>query len=307
MTSAAVRIGALAVTLFLGAVCGAGVAGRSADPIETVTSVVSSVGGQTTVVSTATEAVEGATSGDAGPLGTTGLREARKVRTAFDRLPLRFEVLLERIEAGRAVRPNIRRLERALEAAPTRLRARILRLVRAEMRQLERGGLTPVERARRQRLRLVTSALRGADAGSASGRSVLPGSSGDPATASSGREAPTTESSGGGRPFAGGSTRSSSHGRDGDGGGEDRDVGGFGSRVDLPPAWESQVQVGLYVALFALIVVGLVALLLAAASPRAVPAGRLRRFVRASRVDLTVTGLATLIVALVLFLQSSSL
>jgi hypothetical protein len=297
MTSAAWRIGALAVTLLLGAVCGAGVAGRSADPIETVTSVVSSVSGQTTVVSTATEAVEGATSGG-GPLGATALREARKFRTAFDRLPLRFEVLLERIEAGRAVRSNIRRLERALEAAPARLRARMLRLVRAEMRRLKRGGLTPVERARLQRLRLVAAALTGADArGNATGSSVLPGSSGDPAT----------RSPGGSRPFAGGGSRSSSHEKGGNRGGEDRDVGGFGSRVDLPPAWESQVQLGLYIALLALIVVGLAALLLAAASPRAVPAGRVRRFVRASRVDLTVTGLATLIVALVLFLQSSSL
>ncbi|HSJ93222.1 MAG TPA: hypothetical protein VK896_04230, partial [Gaiellaceae bacterium] len=87
-------------------------------------------------------------------------------RTRFDRLPPRFERLLERILGGRDVAANLRRLQAALADRPD-LRARILRLVRAEIAKLERGGVTPAEERRIDRLRRVEAALEPPPAGSA--------------------------------------------------------------------------------------------------------------------------------------------
>jgi hypothetical protein len=75
-------------------------------------------------------------------------------------LPRRLETLLERIELGRHVRANLRRLEHELAFASPALRIRILRLVRAEIRRLRAKGTTAAERSRIERLRRVTKFLR---------------------------------------------------------------------------------------------------------------------------------------------------
>jgi hypothetical protein len=106
-------------------------------------------------------------SGSSGGSARAGSREgarsgsrAARHRTRFDRLPRRFETLLERIEFGRNVRANIRRLEHLLASASPALRARVLRLLRAEIRRLRADGVTRAERARIERLQLTARALR---------------------------------------------------------------------------------------------------------------------------------------------------
>lgn len=81
--------------------------------------------------------------------------------TRFDRLPRRYERLLERIESGRRVEANMRRLRALLASASPELRARILRLIRREIARLERGGLTRREQAAVDRLEAVRSSLEG--------------------------------------------------------------------------------------------------------------------------------------------------
>jgi hypothetical protein len=293
------------VTLLLGVASGIA-ATKGSTQIGSVTSVVSSVVDQTTVVSgivsttpePVNDAVPSGSGGTpaAGGGGHSAALRGPRLETTFDRLPRRLEVLLERIEMGQNVRANLRRLERALEAASPRLSARILRLVRAEARRLERGGLTRVQRPRLKRLRLVVAALtRPGGTANASGSAALPGQLGDrPGHISSGQGAPNSTSPSGSRPFTGSGAPSSSPSKAGDSGG-DRDVGGFGSRFDLPPDWESGVEVSFYAALFAVLALGLIALLLAAVPPEAMPARRLRSFARTSRLALGMTGAATLI------------
>jgi hypothetical protein len=298
-----VRIAALVVTALLGVASGIA-ATEGNTPIDSVTSVVSSLGGQTTVVSgivsTSSEAVGGAaSSGTSGSSATgagggkTAPLAASVIKTTFDRLPRRFEVLLERIELGQKVWANMQRLERVLEAARPSLRARVLRLVRTEIRRLERGGLMPVQRPWLNRLRRVVTALTQPDGATAnaSDDAALPGPLGDrPADISSGQGTPNSTSPGSPQPFTGSGSPSSADGLNGG----DRDVGGFGSRLDLPPDWESGVEFGVYAALFAVLALGLIAVLLAAVPPDTLP-GRLRRFAQTSRLALGVTGAATLI------------
>jgi hypothetical protein len=187
------------MALLLGGISsGAAVAGTS-DPIGTITSAVSTVLGQTTVASnlvgTATSAT-GETSGsasgsladvtsalsgsgtesstDSGPSTSRDSQSSRRAsasnpgspRTRFDRLPRRYEILLERIEFGHHVRANVDRLRALLASASPEFRARLLRLIRAEIRRLQRGGLTPRERAAVRRLRFLAEIVRGAPAGS---------------------------------------------------------------------------------------------------------------------------------------------
>ena len=66
-------------------------------------------------------------------------------------MPRRAEVLLERIELGRNVRANLRRLEALLRRSPD-LRTEVARALRAEMARLRKGGLTHVERRQLRRL-----------------------------------------------------------------------------------------------------------------------------------------------------------
>lgn len=79
--------------------------------------------------------------------------------TRFDRLPPRLERLLERIELGRNLRANLRRLEQVLASASARERARLLRLLNAEIRRLRADGVSATERRRIDRLVRAREAL----------------------------------------------------------------------------------------------------------------------------------------------------
>ena len=171
-------------------------AGVQLDPIGTVTSAISTIASQTTVVSELTGSATSATSGSgatdavsgavgASGSGTTNVNSSgadggsrstssgdassgsatdsnpRSPHTRFDRLPRRYETLLERIESGRNVRANIARLRALLASASPQLRARVMRLIRLEIRRLERGGLTRGERAAVRRLGGLLTMLQG--------------------------------------------------------------------------------------------------------------------------------------------------
>jgi hypothetical protein len=163
------------------------------DPIGTVTSVVSTLTSQTTVASgltdsassdsaagtidSAVESTDAATgsslfadsqtasgsspdggggSSSTASGGSTGSAKASNPgspHTRFDRLPRRYETLLERIETGRHLRASIARLRALLASASPQFRARILRFIRLEIARLERGGLSRSERAAVARLR----------------------------------------------------------------------------------------------------------------------------------------------------------
>ena len=82
--------------------------------------------------------------------------------TRFDRLPPRYEKLLERIESGRHVRASVARLRALFASASPELRARIMRVVRMELRRLEKGGLTRREHAAAERLRKLLPMSGGA-------------------------------------------------------------------------------------------------------------------------------------------------
>lgn len=298
----AASIGALVVSGLLGVASGVTLAGKNVDQIGTVTSLVSSVVGQTTVVSgvvsTATEPVDQASSNGAGGEQARSAR-ATRIRTMFDRLPRRLEILLERIEMGQKLRTSSRRLERALAAASPRLRARVLRLVRGELRRLERGGITGLERGRVKRLRRVANALAqpGGLAQYGSGTSTLPDRPAvSPTGAPSGQEAPASRSPSGSRPLTGSAARSSPPSR----GGEHGEDGGG---LNLPRDWEPQIPFGLFVLLLVLLPLALLALFLAALVPERSPRGRLRGFLRESRIALVVTvGITLGAAVLVLFL-----
>jgi len=196
MRAAAIRV-LLFVVLALGGVSsGAAVAGVQLDPVGTVTSAISTIASQTTVVSDLTGSATSGASGSgatdlvsgSGVLSGSGTTDAtssgadggsgsasggdassrsatasnpRSPHTRFDRLPRRYETLLERIESGRHVRANIARLRALLASASPQLRARVIRLIRLEIRRLERGGLTRRERAAVQRLRGLLTMLQG--------------------------------------------------------------------------------------------------------------------------------------------------
>jgi hypothetical protein len=160
------------VVLALGGVSsGAVMAGAQLDPIRTVTSAISTVA-STTVVSDLPGSVTSATSGGSGATGAvSGATDAvsgsatdsnrGSPNTRFDRLPRRYESLLERIESGHHLRANIARLRTLLASASPQLRARVMRFIRLEIRRLERGGLTRRERAAVQRLRTFLITLQG--------------------------------------------------------------------------------------------------------------------------------------------------
>jgi hypothetical protein len=201
MKAAAIRGLLLVMLALGGLSTSAVTAGAQVDPIGTVTSVISTVASQTTVVSDLTggatsggsgltDPVSGATdavsesgffsgsgtsdstsSGAGGGSGSTSRGDASSgsatssnrgsPHTRFDRLPRRYETLLERIESGRHVRANIARLRALLASASPQLRARVVRLIRLEIRRLERAGLTGRERVAAERLRGLLTALEG--------------------------------------------------------------------------------------------------------------------------------------------------
>jgi hypothetical protein len=152
-------------------------------------------------------------SGDSAATGSTGSRSGSSSsqaatssrnagpRARFDRLPRRYEVLLERILRSDHVRANLRRLEQALTAASPELRARILRLVRREIASLERGRPTREDPRRLERLRRVEELLErrqgwpaGVEAGPGGSGAVAASAGGgatrahDPAAAAPGKQ-----------------------------------------------------------------------------------------------------------------------
>jgi hypothetical protein len=180
------------VVLALGGVAGSAATGgaKLLDPIGTVTSAISTITSQTTGISDLSGSVTSATSGGSGAgvlsgseptnatssgadggsgsatIGDASSRSATdsnrgSPHTRFDRLPRRYESLLERIESGRHVRANIARLRALLASASPQLRARVMRFIRMEIRRLERGGLTGRERAAVQRLGTLLTRLQG--------------------------------------------------------------------------------------------------------------------------------------------------
>jgi hypothetical protein len=82
-------------------------------------------------------------------------------------LPRRAEILIERIELGRNMRANLRRLEALLRRSPA-LRAQFARALRSELARLRKGGLTHAERRQVRRLIHVQRALRHTPSGSPS-------------------------------------------------------------------------------------------------------------------------------------------
>ena len=261
MRSAAIRVLLLVIFGLGGVSSSAALAGGSLDPIGTVTSAISTITSQTTVVSDlggtvtspsgsvatsvaeATDGVSGSGalsgsgstnttssgadggSGSANDSSSGSATESNPAspRTRFDRLPRRYESLLEKIESGRHVRANIARLQALLASAPPQLRARLIRFIRLEIRRLERGGLTRRERAAVQRLRTLLTTLHGQALQPASqGPLSLPRVEGSPTpsgTAAGGVAAATADSEPG---FEGLGPRS--------------DEGGSADRM-MPPPW----------------------------------------------------------------------
>jgi hypothetical protein len=180
MRCAAIRVLLLVILALAGVASSAAMAGAQLpDPIGTVTSAISTITSQTTVVSDLSGSVTSATSsgttnttssGADGGSGSVSSGDASSgsatdsnrgsPHTRFDRLPRRYESLLERIESGRHVRANLARLGALLASSP-QLRARVIRFIRLEIRRLERGGLTRRERAAVQRLRTALTTLQG--------------------------------------------------------------------------------------------------------------------------------------------------
>jgi hypothetical protein len=113
----------------------------------------------------------------------------RAYDSRFDRLPRRIEVLLERIELGRNVRANLRRLRSLLASRPDREDA-VLRAIRAELKDLRRGGLSPSERKKVARLRAAQRDLENEPSSPSSPTSEAP------ATVVAGREAVEAGSNG---------------------------------------------------------------------------------------------------------------
>lgn len=272
-----------------GLVGGDGGSAESSDDGGATTSGGSSGGGSTTSSRTAS--------------GSGGERSGP--RTRFDRLPPRFERLLERILGGRDVAANLRRLQAALADRPD-LRARVLRLVRAEIAKLERGGVTPAEERRIDRLRRVEAALQPRPLGSA-----VPAAEGGGLTWSASwmPRADAAVAATGESPDQG---RTSEVASEGAGAAPKDERGGLaGSLPGLPavPGLPDDVSLGTLLLVIAsiLVALGAVAFALAVLPSRAVPAGRARHALRTFRSDLAFVGLVALGATMLLLLVGALL
>lgn len=218
-------------------------------------------------------------------------------RTRFDRLPRRFEVLLERILRGRNVAENLRRLEQALGSASPELRARIERLVRREIAALERGRMTPEERRRRDRLQRVLRLLEQGAGSTGAATPVAAGASTPSGTAASPPgEAPVGDAANAPAGVAAADSGSSP---------KDEGAGvGSGDSGGGPPGLPDDLTIGtvLLGLLLALLVLAALAFALAAAPSRVLPRGRIRRVVRTSRSGFAFTGLVALGAMMVMLL-----
>jgi hypothetical protein len=119
--------------------------------------------GTTDAISSDADGGSGLTSSGDASSGSATDSNRGSPHTRFDRLPRRYERLLERIESGRHVRANIARLRALLASASPQRRARVMRSIRLEIRRLERGVLTRRERAAVERLRKLLTTLQTQD------------------------------------------------------------------------------------------------------------------------------------------------
>lgn len=243
----------------------------------------------------ATSGSSGSSSGSSRSRGTASSRDSGP-RTRFDRLPRRYETLLERILRGQNVDANLRRLERALGNASPELRARIERLVRREIAALERGSMTPEERRRVQRLeRVLRLFAPTAEARGGAGTPVAAGSSTPLAVSAEPRRDAVDRPAGVASAGSGSSPKEEGAG-----------VGSDDSRGPLPglPSLPDDITIGtvLLGLLLALLVLAALAFALAAAPSRALPRGRVRQAVRTSRSSLAFTGLVVLGAMMVMLL-----
>jgi hypothetical protein len=249
---------------------------------------------------TGTESQSGSTQGDGSSVASSGSSSpsgsaASRARagsgsngtyTRFDRLPRRYERLLERILAGRDVDANLRRLERLLASTPPRLRARILRLVRREIAALEQGRITPEERRRIKRLHRVEDlfAAPGAATATAAATPVsaaASSASGDAAGATSGSQSGVASAAVISDPRRGAeppASADSAHGI-----------------LGLPSPAEG-IMFGTFVLVLAAVLLAFVAM-----PTRAVPVG-VRQRVQRSGSDLAALGLAALAAAILVLL-----
>ena len=183
---------------------------------------------------------------DAGS-GSALASPGKAFRSRFDRLPSRLERLLERIELGRDVRANLRRLEQALASLSARERARLLRLLNAEIRRLRADGVSPAERKRIERLNrartmINTQSARAGSSAAAEARTGTP------------RTNPASETE---APFAGGvldaTAARSEQGRS-SGGAPPRDGAGDPSeRSELPAFPLTEIFIALLAVLFVIV------------------------------------------------------
>jgi hypothetical protein len=221
-------------------------------------------------------------------------------RTRFDRLPPRFERLLERILGGRDVAANLRRLQAALAERPE-LRARILRLVRAEIAKLERGGVTPAEQRRIERLRRVEALLERRPTGAA----VPPADSGGLTWSASWM--PRADAAVVATAEPSGERRTSEVASEGPSSAPKEERGGVaGSLPGIPslPGLPDDVSLGTLLLVIAAILVALGALAfgLSVLPSRAVPEGRARHALRTSRSDLAFVGVVAVGATMLLLL-----
>jgi hypothetical protein len=259
----------------------------------------SSESGSTSDDGGSTTAPSGTSSSASGSRERAGARRSGDSgeRTRFDRLPRRYEMLLERILHGRGINANLRRLERALASASPELRARIERMVRREIAALRRGDVTPQDRRRIERLRRVESLFAPAAAAPAPEdmASFFAGAADSGAAADSGvAGASDTPAS----PTGSGTAAAEvAPGRE-----PKSDAGSM-----LPNPLPEDLTLGaviLALAVALLVFAGL-SFALAATPGGVVPSGRARTFVKSSRSNLAFTGLVALAATMLVLLAAA--
>jgi hypothetical protein len=149
------------VTSTSGGVTGLGSIGSALDaPASTVSAVIGSGADSSGEAGSSGESDKSTSSRAEARSGSeTGhARPGRAYQSRFDRLPRRVELLLERIELGRHIQANLRRLQALLADSPW-LRARVLRALKAEIARLRAHGVTAADRRKIRRLVLVQKTL----------------------------------------------------------------------------------------------------------------------------------------------------
>jgi hypothetical protein len=134
------------------------VAGLGSTSDAAASSVGGLIGSPLTSTGDGTSTGSGSSRADARTGSKSRPRAGREYKSRFDRLPRRLELLLERIELGRHVQANLRRLEALLADSPG-LRAQVLRALEAELARLRAGDVTPAEHRRIDRLVFIRTAL----------------------------------------------------------------------------------------------------------------------------------------------------